>query len=57
MTMSTRFSQYRVLLTGEPVSFWQEKMIALVILLVAGTSHQMKEVLSFCYQERPSLLQ
>ena len=31
--MSTRFSQYRVLLTREPASLWRENVIAVVILL------------------------
>ena len=46
--MSTRLSQYCVLLTREPASFWQENVIAVVTLLrvlarnvvVAGTSYQ-----------------
>ena len=31
--MSARLSQYCVLLTREPASFWQENVIAVVILL------------------------
>ena len=33
MSTSTRFSQYWVLLTREPASFWRENVIAVVILL------------------------
>ena len=30
--MSTRFSQYKVLLTHEPASFWRENMVAVVTM-------------------------
>ena len=45
--MSTRFSQYQVLLTGEPVSFWQENMIAIVILLEFSGGNKLSNVRSF----------
>ena len=52
------------MLAREPESFWQEKFDSRCYsttsfrenILVAGTSYQMLEVLSFCYQERAVVL-
>ena len=55
----TRFPQYQVVRGREPASFWRENLVAVVILLrvsenvvMAETSYQMLEVLSFCDRER-----
>ena len=50
-TTSARFSQYQVVLTREPASFWRENVVAVDILLptslvenVVETSYQLLEV-------------
>ena len=48
-TRSTTFSQYRVLLTREPASFWRENVIAVVILLrVLARMSQWREQVIKC---------
>ena len=62
--MSKRLSQYCVLLTREPASFWRENVIAVVTLLrvlarnvvVAGTSYQIQEVYHFAIGRGLNLL-
>ena len=59
--MSTRFSQYRVLLVREPASFWRENVVAFVtqlrvlVRMSTETSYKVLEVLSFRGREAPSV--
>ena len=48
-----KVAHFKVVHAGEPASYWRENMIVVVSLLlvfvvVAETSYQMLEVLSFC---------
>ena len=58
MTTSEGFSQYQIVLTCEPASFWRENVVAVDILLptsrsenvvVAETSYQLLEVFFHYY--------